>query len=127
MVGKVVALEAKWTDPDEGGEINTAEGVKHGGAGLASERCVRIGRDEWVMPDRRDRGGDWDHTLACFNFCARPGVPGHTNSVDSFRIGIRHLRRHLGCKIEAFFVGFWQNSEEIRLKMMGLERPLWGR
>lgn len=102
VMREVVALKAEWADPDEGGEVDAAKGVKHGGAGLASEWCVRIGGDERVRSDRRDRGGDWDHTLAGFNFCAWPGVPGHTNSVDSLWIRIRHLRRHLVCKIEAF-------------------------
>lgn len=106
VVRKVVALEAKWADPDEGGEVDTTEGIKHGGAGLASEWSIGIGGDEGVSADRRDRGCDWNHTLASFNFCAWPGVPGHTNSVDSLWIGIRHLRRHLVCKIEALFGGF---------------------
>lgn len=52
VVREVVALEAKWADPDEGGEVDTAEGIKHGGAGLASEWRVGIGGDEWVSPDR---------------------------------------------------------------------------
>lgn len=106
VVREVVALEAEWADPDEGGEVDAAEGIKYGGAGLASEWLVGIGGDERVSADRRDRGGDWNHTLAGFNFCAWPGVPGHTNSVDSLWIGIRHLRRHLACKIEAFSGGF---------------------
>lgn len=91
---EVVSLETKGADPDERREVDTAEGVEDGGAGLASERCIWVGRDVRVRADRRDRGSERDDALACFDFGAWPGVPGHTNTVDSFRIGVCHLRRH---------------------------------
>lgn len=101
VVREVVALKAEWADPNQGREVDTAERVENGGAGLASERRVRIVGYVWVRTDRRNRSGDWNDALACFNFCARPGVPGHTNTIDSLWICVSHFRRHLQFSLQS--------------------------
>lgn len=40
MRREVVALEAEGTDPDLGGEVDDAEGIKHGAARAAAKRRV---------------------------------------------------------------------------------------
>lgn len=88
-------MEAERAVPALGGEIDLTEGVESSLAGLASERSIRERRDVGVTPDRRDGGGEWDHALASLNFSARPNIPGHTNSIDPFRIRVDHLRHCL--------------------------------
>lgn len=92
-MGKVVALEAKRTDPDLGSEVDAAEGVEKGDAGLTTKRSVREGGDVRMRSDRGNISGDWDDALASLHLGLRPDVPGHTNSVDALLIcaHLRHL------------------------------------
>jgi hypothetical protein len=88
---EVVSLEANRTDPDLGEEINTSKRIKSSGTNATTKRSIFNRWDIPVVTDRRDTSSDRDHTLACFNFGARPNVPRHTNSIDSFWIHTRHL------------------------------------
>lgn len=88
----MTSLIAKRADPNLGGKVNTGKRVKNGGARLTSERRVRESGDLRVRTDRSDRSGEWNNALAGFNFGTRPNIPGHTNSIDSFWICVRHFR-----------------------------------
>lgn len=89
---KMVALIAKGTDPDLGSEVDARERVEHGRAGFASERGIREPWDIRVRTDQGDGGSKWDHAFASFDLGARPYVPCHSDSIDSFRICVRHFR-----------------------------------
>lgn len=104
VVGEVVALVAEGADPEEGGEVDAGVGVEDGGAGLAAERGVREVGNVGVVADRGDRGGQGDDALGGLHLGARPGVPGHADAVDAFRIGLGHLRHGGVCtrSVEVF-------------------------
>ena len=101
---EVVALEAKWADPDLGGEVYAAEGVEKGDAGLATKRRVGERGDVRMRSDRRNRSGDWDHALAGLHLGPGPDVPGHPNSIDALLIcaHLRHLS-FLSVSVFSFF------------------------
>lgn len=88
----MVTLVTKGTDPDLSIEIDARERIENGRASFTAEWSVRKRGNIWMRSNRRNTGGEWDHTLAGFDFGARPDVPGHSNSIDSFRICVRHLR-----------------------------------
>jgi len=92
----MVTLITKWTDPDLSGEINAGVRVENGGAGFATEGCVRKTRDIGMRTDEGDCGGEWDNAFGGFYFATWPDVPCHTDSVDSLGICVRHLR-HRWC------------------------------
>lgn len=94
MLREIIPLETKRADPNFGVEIDAAKRVEHGGAGLTLERRILESEDVGMRSDRRDRGGEWDHALAQFDFGAWPGVPRHPYSVYTLWIHLSHLRRH---------------------------------
>lgn len=95
MRRKMVALITKGTDPDLGSEVDARERVEHGRAGFASERGIREPWDIRVRTDQADGSSKWDHALASFNLGTRPHVPCHSDSIDSFRICVRHFRHRV--------------------------------
>lgn len=92
MRWKMVTLITKWTDPDLSGEINAGVRVENGGAGFATEGCIRKTGDIGMRTDEGDCGGEWDNAFGGFYFATWPDVPCHTDSVDSLGICVRHLR-----------------------------------
>lgn len=91
MRREMTSLVTKRADPNLCGEVDTRKRVENGGARLATERRVRESGDLRVRTDRGDRGGEWNNALAGLDLGARPNIPGHTNSIDSFGICVRHF------------------------------------
>ncbi|KAK8678708.1 hypothetical protein V6N13_144200 [Hibiscus sabdariffa] len=60
--------------PDLGSEINLRIGVEDDRTCPTPERSIREGRNVWVWVDRSNRSGQRYHTLAGFEFGARPNV-----------------------------------------------------
>nr|POE46402.1 hypothetical protein CFP56_56725 [Quercus suber] len=64
VVGReVVALKAKWADPDLGDEVDNGEGVENGATYAATEREVREEGDVQKRYDWRVDGRDWDDVV----------------------------------------------------------------